>query len=343
MEQFDIIPHINCETGTLRDLLRLNGYVNYSEAMIFGVGEGLIFSFSKWKIFKKIGFIACRRWQGTIMCNFLKKAKIPFAYKRYFPFMKEKSMKDLDNLLLEGTCVGVLTSVGHLPFLKDYQRFFFNGHSIFVFGKQGQNYQLIDNFDPGNIIKQIGRDDLLKARFNLNIPIISGHCYYIKGKVDVSVDWRKLVLESIGKTCRRMLESPFSFIGIKGIRTFAEYIRKYKYKTLKDRDFEYFIYIYRMLEVGSGGSGYRYLYADFLHEVALAYGYQEVEKAAVDMRVSADMWRMVSVKVGRIGTRKVKSLDEEIENISSCLMQIADIENNVFEQLYKNVKCLLSY
>ena len=84
MEQFDIIPHINCETGTVRDLLRLCGYGYYSDALIFGIGEGLIFSFSKWKIFNNIGFIACRRWQGTIMRNFLKKTKIPFIYKRYF-------------------------------------------------------------------------------------------------------------------------------------------------------------------------------------------------------------------------------------------------------------------
>lgn len=338
MEQFDIIPHINCETGTVRDLLRLCGYGYYSDALIFGIGEGLIFSFSKWKIFNNIGFIACRRWQGTIMRNFLKKTKIPFVYKRYFPFMKEKSMKELDNLLLEGTCVGVLTSVHNLPFLKDHQRFFFNGHSIFVFGKQDQDYLLIDNFDPGDEIKQIDRDDLLKARFNFNFPIISGHCYYIKGKVDVSVDWRKLVFEGIGKTCRRMLKSPFSFIGINGIRTFAREIRMYKFKAFQAVDFEYFIYIYRMLEVGSGGSGYRYLYADFLHEVALKYNAAEIEKAALEMRTVADQWRMISVKAGRIGTRKAKNIAEEIEEMSSLLMQIADMEENVFKQLYKQVK-----
>lgn len=334
MTNFNILPPIHCETGTVRNILHYYG-VDYSEAMIFGIGEGIDFGSPRFVKFSGIRVIACRCWQGTIMTNFFKRIGVRVCYKRY-PFLnKEKSMRDMDALLEKNIPVGILTEVSSLSFIEAEQRFFFNGHSVLVAGKQGDDYLVMDNFEPRESLKTISHEDLKRSRFNLHIPPICGNIYYLKEAPQQQVDLRKAIVKSIRKVCWKMLRHPLSFEGIRVMRKMAKVVREYREKELDDRDRKFFIHIYRMLEIGSGGAGYRFLYADFLDEAAPILQCDELKEAADMLRDVCSVWRVVALASAHLATRQVDADTRrtEVDTIADHFLIAADKETAVFTKL----------
>lgn len=334
MNDFEILPPIHCETGTVRNILHFLG-VDYSEAMIFGLGEGMDFGAPRFVKFSGIRVIACRCWQGTIMTTFFKRIGAPVCYRRYWLLNKRKAMRDMDALLEKGIPVGILTEVSSLSFIVEDQRFFFNGHSVLVAGKQGNDYLVMDNFEPREVLKTISAQDLQKSRFNLHIPPIIGNIYYLKQKPSQQFDIKKAIVKSIRKVCWKMLHHPLSFEGIRAMRSMADVVRAYKEKELDDHARKFFIHIYRMLEIGSGGAGYRFLYADFLDEAAPILQCDELKEAAAMLRDVCSDWRVVALSSAHLATRQVDANTRraEVDTIADHFLIAADKETAVFTKL----------
>ena len=93
--------------------------------------------------------------------------------------------------------------------------------------------------------------------------------YYFERQPDLTkIDLPSITRKAIRKNAKQML-APLFFVGVKGIRTVAKQIEKLanhstdKYKRL------YLGQIVRMQEeIGTGGAGFRYLYAYFLEQAA---------------------------------------------------------------------------
>ncbi len=336
MTDFEILPPIHCETGTVRNILHFFG-VDYSEAMIFGLGAGMDFGAPRFVKFSGIRVIACRCWQGTIMTTFFKRIGAKVCYKRYPLLNKGKAMRDMDALLEKGIPVGILTEVSSLSFIEAEQRFFFNGHSVLVAGKQGDDYLVMDNFEPRESLKTISRQDLMKSRFNIHIPPICGNIYYLKEAPQQQVDLRNAIVKSIRKVCWKMLHHPLSFEGIRAMRSMADVVRAYKEKELDDHARKFFIHIYRMLEIGSGGAGYRFLYADFLDEAAPILQCDELKEAANMLRDVCSDWRVVALSSAHLATRQVDAATRrtEVDTIADHFLIAADKETAVFTLLSK--------
>ena len=339
MNNFEILPPIHCETGTVRNILHYFG-VDYSEAMIFGIGEGMDFGSPRLVKFSGIRVIACRCWQGTIMTTFFKKIGAKVYYKRY-PFLnKEKAIRDMDALLEKNIPVGILTEVSSLSFIQAEQRFFFNGHSVLVIGKEGDHYLAVDNFEPRESLKTISHEEMLTTRFNLHIPPICGNIYYLKEAPKQQFDMRKTLVGSIRKVCWRMLHHPLSFEGVRAMRGMSKVVRAYRDKEFDDRDRKFFIHIYRMLEIGSGGAGYRFLYADFLDEAATILQCDELKEAANLLRDAGSIWRVVALSSAHLATRQVDADTRraEVDTVADHFLLAADKETEVFTKLENCMK-----
>ncbi len=162
-----------------------------------------------------------------------------------------------------------------------------------------------------------------------------GLMYYFDNQPDMSqIDLPNLIRKAIRKQAKQML-APLFFVGVKGIRTVANSIETLasckkgeKYNRL------YLGHIVRMQEeIGTGGAGFRYLYAYFLEQAADICQEPKFKQASEQMTEIGDQWRQFAslcVKQCR------KPSAEGYREIAEFLRGIAERE----ERLWKMVGCV---
>ena len=125
--------------------------------------------------------------------------------------------------------------------------------------------------------------------------------------------------------------APLFFIGVKGIRTVAKQIEKLanhpsdKYKRL------YLGHIVRMQEeIGTGGAGFRYLYAYFLEQAADICQEPRYKQASEQMTEIGDMWRQFA---GLCVKQCKKPTIEGYHTVAEYLRDIANKEQQIWQTL----------
>lgn len=133
-----------------------------------------------------------------------------------------------------------------------------------------------------------------------------------------------------------MIDNPLPFIGYKGIYYLSKRMRSYIKKYGKIKALESIKWQYTISEVaGTGGSGYRFLYATFLKEAAEYLKDEELVELAKEMRVVGDSWQQLALEV----TRYIKSEGaNDINVLADIVMSIAPKEEQVFRKLKQWVK-----
>ncbi|MBP1669954.1 MAG: hypothetical protein H6Q21_2320, partial [Bacteroidetes bacterium] len=91
--------------------------------------------------------------------------------------------------------------------------------------------------------------------------------------------------------------------------------------------------VIRMLEeIGTGGAGFRFIYAAFLQESAEILGKPWLNEVSMEMTGIGDAWREFAYEAGRY----FKNRDNgtiSYDSLADRLMRIADREEKLFEQL----------
>lgn len=315
----------HCESGVASNLLSHYG-ANLSEAMAFGLSSAL--SFAYLPFIKLTGFplIAYRMPPKFI----LKGLRKPFDVKLSFETFRnaEQGQRRLDQLLAEGKVVGLQTSVYWLPYFPQDMRFHFNAHNLLVYGKEGDEYLISDPVaeDP----QRCASADLQRARFAKGVLAPKGLLYYpdTPGRTEVSAaDVRKAII----KTTRIML-GPIPLTGVRGMRMLAKKIRRLN---ADEYGMNYIGHIVRMQEeIGTGGAGFRFLYASFLQEAAAICALPELELLAERLNTIGDDWRSFALQA----VRMIKGRDAvNFATLSESLRALSDKENEFFRALRKAV------
>src|SRR5690625_7718980 len=95
-----------------------------------------------------------------------------------------------------------------------------------------------------------------------------------------------------------MLGAPWPIIGVRGIRFLDRKIAKLKGSPQEQRLF--LGHIVRMQEeIGTGGAGFRFIYASFLQEAAQLLNEPELERASESMTEVGDSWRNFALAVAK--------------------------------------------
>ncbi len=128
-----------------------------------------------------------------------------------------------------------------------------------------------------------------------------------------------------------MLHAPLPFIGAKGIRYMARRIER-----LKDGDARYarltLGHIVRMQEeIGTGGGGFRFMYAAFLQEAGRLLGSAPLEEASRMMTEAGDRWRRFALACARVC--KGRTADLDTAEIARLLRECAAQEKLVYTLL----------
>jgi len=109
-----------------------------------------------------------------------------------------------------------------------------------------------------------------KVRYARGTYPPKGRMYYME-EFPENYDLSSAIKHSILKTTNQMLTIPIPLFGVKGIRYMARKMKKWP-KKLGDRKASLYLgQVVRMLEeIGTGGAGFRFMYAAFLQEAATA-------------------------------------------------------------------------
>ncbi len=282
----------HCESGVAASLLTHHG-VAVSEAMAFGLSSAISFAYLPFVKFAGFPLIAYRMPPKFILKGVVK----PFATKFRFETFGDPAagMQRLDELLKDGQVVGLQTSAFWLPYFPEEMRFHFNAHNLIVYGKEGDDYLISDPVaeEP----QRCAAAALQRARFAKGLMAPKGLLYYSE-----SVGCREVtahaIRKAIKKTARIML-GPIPIVGVRGMRMLAGKVAKLS--TADKLSLNYVGHIVRMQEeIGTGGGGFRFLYAAFLQEAAEVAGLPELGALAESMNEIGDGWREFALRAVRM-------------------------------------------
>lgn len=318
----------HCETGVVSSMMYHHG-LPLSEPMVFGLSNAMVFAYLPFVKLSGMPLIAYRMMPKAIVKGIQKQLGIKMAMETFSS--PQKGVARLDELLKVGKICGLQTSVFWLPYFPNEMRFHFNAHNLIVYGKDEDNYLISDPvFEKVVVADSVS---LEKARFIKGMMAPKGLIYY-PTQVPSNINYHKIIPKVIRKTSNRMLKTPLPNIGIKGIRLLAKSILKLK---TKDKCYTrlFLGHIVRMQEeIGTGGAGFRYIYASFLQESAKILDNNDLNSIAEEMTLTGDMWREFALMIAK-EIRKKKSESINLDNIADFLNKVADSEKVVYQKLLK--------
>jgi hypothetical protein len=322
----------HCESGATSNLL-LNYGVNVSEALAFGIGSGLFFGYFPFVKVNGLPLITFRNPPGKILKNTAKRLGVTIESARFKD--PEKAMDALDAALDRGIPVGLQAGVYWLPYFPESLRFHFNAHSLIAYGRKGNDYLISDPvFDEPVVCP---RKDLAKARFAEGALAPRGKMYHVSG-ISEETDLAGAIRKGIRGVCRMMVKTPVSLIGTKGIRLFAKKVKQWPEKYGKRRASLCLGHAIRMQEeIGTGGGGFRLMYAAFLQEAAAILMNKRLDDLSRQMTDIGDRWREFALFGARIC--KNRALDgDNYDRLHDILVDCAERERSIYKDLLNVIK-----
>ena len=316
----------HCETGTAANLLRCNG-LDVTEPMIFGLACGLTFAYLPVVKINGLPLIAYRMPPGTILRQLAWRIKgLKFKFETFKS--EQQGMQALDDKLQRNEVVGLQTSVFFLPYFPPHMRFHFNAHNMLVYGKTDTEYQISDPVFSHLVSTDF--ESLKKARFARGALAPKGMMYYIQN-MPSEIDYESVAPKSIRFTARMNGRwNPIPFAGVYGMRMVAKRIERLdranpKYARL------FMGHIVRMQEeIGTGGAGFRFMYAAFLQQLGDMFSSETLRQASEEMIRAGDELRQFALLAARLNKNRG---EQSFHDAAEQLRKAAKIEMSVYNEL----------
>lgn len=317
----------HCESGVTANLLTQAG-VPMTEPLAFGIGAGLFFGFFPFLKMDRLPLTTYRTLPGAIFRRASKELGVRVVTRKYRD--PETAMTDLDRFLESGRCAGLQVGVYWLPFLPEALRFHFNAHNLIVVGKQEGEYLVSDPL-LDRVVTCPARA-LRKARFAQGALAPSGRMYSIES-VPSHPPLERAIRRGIRWACFSMLYAPPPYLGVSGIHALARHLRKWPQKLEAPWPAIHLGQVIRMQEeIGTGGAGFRYLYAAFLQEAAGVLNRVDLNDFSKEMTRIGDLWTQFAVEGARFCKGRSTETDS-FEDLAKMLDRCADEEKTFFRNL----------
>jgi hypothetical protein len=323
----------HCESGTITSLLN-HGGLSITEPLVFGIGSGIFFGyFHKMKAFAFPTFIV-RNKPGQMRTNIEKRLGVRF--KSYTFKDPGKGMLALDELLERNIPTAAQVDFFYMDYVPSWERVHINVHFLVVAGKEENRYIISDAYFP----KMAGLDaaSLEKGRFAGGNMSPKGFIYHLDS-VPANIDFNKAIVKGISKACFYMLKVPVPFIGIRGMRMFARKITEWPKFA---RDTEHLSHEIMKINIlledqGTGGAGFRFMYATFLQQAAGIIQKPQLAELSGELMKIGDGWREISLFSARIGKNRDLG-PERLKQLGDMIADRAEVEEKFFRTLSKAIK-----
>lgn len=320
----------HCENGVASNLLKNSG-LNISEPMVFGIGSGLFFVYLPFIKVNHAPAISYRTLPGQIFNKVATRLNLKIKRQKFSSIASAN--KALDENLKNNIPTGLQVGVYNLSYFPDEYRFHFNAHNLVVYGKTETEYLVSD--PVMETVTTLTYEDMNKVRFAKGAFAPRGQMYY-PIQIPKEVDLKSAIIKGIKNTCRDML-APMPIVGVRGIKMVSRQIRKWPKKHGVRKANHYLAQMVRMQEeIGTGGGGFRFIYAAFLQEASVILENEELKDFSKEMTKIGDSWRDFAVEASRI--YKNRSAKEDAYNtIADELLDIANREEIFFKKLKKAI------
>ena len=321
----------HCESGVISSLLRHHG-LDISEAMAFGLAGALTMAYLPMVKIGGMPLIGYRMPPKHILQKVTKRLGIKLHQETFSS--KSAGMQALDKHLAAGQPVGMQTSVFWLPYFPEEMRFHFNAHNLVAYGKTDDDYLISDPTIEHPVI--CDAESLQRARFVKGMMSPKGLLYFPQ-EVPATVDLRMPLLSAIRANARMMVKTPLPILGTRGIRTLSKKIRSFaKDGDSKLRHNKLFVgHLVRMQEeIGTGGGGFRFLYASFLQEAAGVLQKPALSDISSQLTAAGDEWRVFALDAATM-VKGRQTLD--YNKLADQLLVCAKCEDSVFQELLQAV------
>jgi hypothetical protein len=324
----------HCESGVTSNLLKKISNGKITEPLAFGIGVGLFFVYVPLIKINNGPAIAFRSMPGFIFNRTCKSLGVPVVQKKFSS--KEKAEAALMESLEAGQPVGAQVGVYYLSYFPREYRFHFNAHNLIVFGKEGDNYLISDPIMEH--ATTLTSYELERVRFAKGALAPKGQLYYPGNQTQITDDQiRNAIKSGIKKNAFNMISIPGPFAGVNGIRYTGRKIKGWRDKLGIKTAGLYLAQLVRMQEeIGTGGGGFRYIYAAFLQQANDYLPNADLLKASEMFTQAGDLWRTAAVQAAGIYKGRIGSQDD-FNVMGDYLLEIAGIEQQAFTIL-KNIK-----
>jgi hypothetical protein len=275
-----------------------------------------------------------RNKPGQMRENLTKRTGIKFhTYKFNDP---EKGQQTLNRLLEQNIPAAAQVDFFYMDYIPSWERVHINVHFIVVVGSNTSHYLVSDCYFPEMV--ELKTESLNKARFAGGNMSPKGFLFHPEF-IPKDIDYEKAIIRGIKKACFNMLKLPIPFLGVKGIRLFAKKIVEWPSMA---RDTEHLSHEIMKINVlledqGTGGGGFRFMFATFLQQAAVMINKPEFLDFSKKMMAIGDGWREFSLLAARFGKNRDLGPDR-MKELSERLMDRAMVEQQFFSQLYQSIK-----
>lgn len=332
--QFDHKMAAHCESGTLTALLNNKG-MSITEPMIFGVSGAFFFAYLDTPEFTFPQFVV-RSKPGDMRSHIEKRLCVKLEKKTFSK--ADLALRYTDELLEKNIPHAVQVDMFYMDYIPSYMKVHFNAHFITVVGKENDDYLVSDSYYPSLV--KLSRSSMEMGRFAKGSLAPKGFVFYPKEIVTASeINWKKEIYAGIKQVVFNMTKIPIPFLGVKGIRTFANQVTKWHLRT---RDIDHLSHEIMMIHVtleerGTGGAGFRFMYASFLQEASIVLKNEVFSEMSKKMMLNGDKWREISLFVARIGKNRDLAADK-MKELQELILARADWEETFFKELGKIIK-----
>jgi hypothetical protein len=322
----------HCETGTVTALLNHAG-MQITEPLVFGIAGGIFFGYLKSPDFPFPMFIL-RSKPGNIRKKISRRLGVKFDEKRFrSPGDGEAA---LDKAIMAGHPTAVQVDFFYMDYMPEWQRVHINAHYIIVSGMDENRYQVSDSYYKQK--SMLDRQKMLTARFAGGMMAPKGTMFYVKD-IPGNIDLKKPIITGIKRASFNMTRLPIPFLGVKGIRKFAEKLNEWPsisrdIEDLADRVMKINIFLE---DQGTGGGGFRYMYATFLQQASAIVKEDQLKTMSKEMMEIGDKWRNISYFAAKMSKNRDLG-PERFKELSNMVYARADEEQKFFSTLYKLVK-----
>jgi len=320
----------HCENGVIVNLLNSKGF-KISEPMAFGLGSGLFFVYLPFIKVNHAPAISYRPMPGMIFNRLAKRLGIKLKRQKFSN--PKKAQEALDENLRNNIPTGLVVGVYNLPYFPDEYRFHFNAHNLIVYGKDNDRYLVSDPVLDYKV--SLTAAELEKVRYAKGALAPKGHMYY-PIYIPEKFDLKPAITKAIKKTCSDML-APVPIVGVRGMRMVANDILKWHKKLGVVKANHNLANMIRMQEeIGTGGGGFRFVFAAFLQEASEVLQNNELAALSTEMVAIGDKWRDFALEASRV-VKKRSNTANVYEVLSNQLKELSYLEEAFFKKLKKVV------
>src|SRR5699024_5583123 len=244
----------HCETTASGTLLKSLG-IEMSEALLFGIGEGLGYIYWDMKNMN-FPFIGGRIKPDLLTRNIVNNLNLQMEVKE--TSSKNKAWEHVRQNIDQGVVVGLKLDSYYLDYFTN--KVHFAGHYVAMYGYDDSFAYLVDTKQQGGMVKT-SLENLALAR-NEKGPMSSKNLSYTIKKEEDMPNLKDVIITAIKNNSLDYMNPPIKNLGYKGIKKTSLEIKKWFERSENIED-DLVLAATLMDRGGTGGSLFRNMYRDF--------------------------------------------------------------------------------